>query len=288
MRIRDANSVKIKVCLLFTASLLIASCTTKLLYNYADWALEWYVDDLVTLNDDQEWKLKDAIASTIEWHRKNQIPLYIQTLDELEDAVDDELTISFLKRFYFAHEKGWMELKYHITPTLAGLLKTLSTSQVDELEENMLEQEQELREKYVEKNQEELTKERTERMIDRVEDWIGNPGDKQQQIIVNWSHQVKKVADQWAYSRQQWQSSFIRIVRESRKTPEFNALIMEHFQNSRKYWPQGYEAAYYYNVDLTLKMFVDISKEMTNEQKNEFLKKISNLKKQFTEIYKGE
>lgn len=280
--------MKIKVCLLFTASLLLSSCTTKLLYNYADWALEWYIDDLVTLNDDQEWKLRQAIESTLEWHRKNQIPFYIQTLNELEDEVKSELTPGFLKRFYFAHEKGWMELKYHITPTMAGLLKTLSSSQVDELDENMQEQEQELRKKYVEKSQEKLTKERAERMIDRMEDWIGDLNDKQKQLVVNWSHEVKKVADQWAYSRQQWQSNFIRIVRESRSTPEFNALMMEHFQNSRKYWPEGYEAAYYYNVDLTLKMIADIAKVMSGKQKKEFLENIGNLNKQLTEIYNGE
>ena len=280
--------MKIKVCLLLIATLLLTSCTTKLLYNYADWALEWYVSDLVTLNDDQEWKLREAIESTLEWHRKNQIPLYIQTLDELEEAVNSEITLTFLKRYYFAHEKGWMELKYHITPTLAGLLKTLSDSQVKELDENMQEQENDLRKKYVEKSLEEQIQDRSERMIDRTEDWIGDLNGKQKQIVVNWSNQVKQVADQWAYSRQQWQTNFIKIVRESRNKPEFNELMMEHFQNSRKYWPTGYEAAYYYNVDLTLKMIVDIGKEMSSKQKTKFLDKIASLKNQFREIYKGD
>jgi len=280
--------MKIKVCLLLIATLLLTSCTTKLLYNYADWALEWYVSDLVTLNDDQEWKLREAIESTLEWHRKNQIPLYIQTLDELEEAVNSEITLTFLKRYYFAHEKGWMELKYHITPTLAGLLKTLSDSQVKELDENMQEQENDLRKKYVEKSLEEQIQDRSERMIDRTEDWIGDLNGKQKQIVANWSNQVKQVADQWAYSRQQWQTNFIKIVRESRNKPEFNELMMEHFQNSRKYWPTGYEAAYYYNVDLTLKMIVDIGKEMSSKQKTKFLDKIASLKKQFREIYKGD
>jgi len=280
--------MKIKVCLLLIATLLLTSCTTKLLYNYADWALEWYVSDLVTLNDDQEWKLREAIESTLEWHRKNQIPLYIQTLDELEEAVNSEITLTFLKRYYFAHEKGWMELKYHITPTLAGLLKTLSDSQVKELDENMQEQENDLRKKYVEKSLEEQIQDRSERMIDRTEDWIGDLNGKQKQIVANWSNQVKQVADQWAYSRQQWQTNFIKIVRESRNKPEFNELMMEHFQNSRKYWPTGYEAAYYYNVDLTLKMIVDIGKEMSSKQKTKFLDKIASLKNQFREIYKGD
>jgi len=280
--------MKIKTYLLIGSVLLLCSCTTKLLYKYADWGLEWYVDDLITLNEDQEWKLRDAIESTLTWHRVNQIPFYITTLEELENAVKSEITVKFLKRFYFAHEKGWMELKYHITPTLAGLLKTLSTNQVDELEENMQEQERDLREKYVEKPVKELIEERTHRMIDRIEDWIGDLNKKQQQIVVNWSHEINQVANQWAYSRQQWQTNLIKIVRESRNKPEFNALMMEHFQNSRKYWPEGYEAAYYQNVDLTLKMIADISNEMSIDQKKEFLGNIGSLKKQLIEIVKDE
>lgn len=277
--------MKTKIYTLLFASLLLSSCTTKLLYNYADWAIEWYVHDLVTLNDDQEWLLHEAVDSTLKWHRKNQIPFYIETLSEIEKAVKSGITIEFLKRFYFAHEKGWMELKYRVTPTLTGLLKTLVNSQVNELEENMIEQENELREKYVNKPSEELSKERTERMAERIEEWIGKLDKEQTKLIYNWSNQVKFVSDQWAYSREQWQSSFIKIVRESRNKPEFPSLMMEHFQNSRKYWPEGYEGAYYYNVDLTLKLITDISSQMTKDQKKELLDNVAGLKKQLTEIY---
>lgn len=280
--------MKIKVSILLVACLLLTSCTTKLLYNYADWALEWYVQDLVTLNEDQEWKLHDAVDSTLTWHRKNQIPFYIETLTEIEKAVKSEITLEFLKRFYFAHEKGWMELKYRVTPTLTGLLRTLENSQVDELKENMLEQENKLREKYVNRPPEELSKERTERMIERIEDWIGDLNKDQITMVNNWSKQVKFVSDQWAYSREQWQSHFIKIIRESRNQPEFPSLMMEHFQNSRKYWPEGYEAAYYYNVDLTLKLIADIGNQMTKDQKAEFLDKVAGLKKQLIEIYEDD
>jgi hypothetical protein len=277
--------MKIKVYILLIASLLLSSCTTKLLYNYADWALEWYVQDLVTLNDDQEWKLHDAVDSLLAWHRKNQIPFYIETLSEIEKAVESQITLEFLKRFYFAHEKGWMELKYRATPTLTGLLNTLTASQVVELKENMLDQENKLREKYLNKPAEQLAKERTERMIERIEDWVGDLDKKQRQLVYNWSNQVKLVSDQWAYSREQWQTHFIKIVRESRHKKDFPSLMMEHFQNSRKYWPEGYEAAYYYNVDLTLKMMADIGNQLTKNQRKKLLDKVTDLKKQLIEIY---
>ena len=276
--------MKTKISLLLLITLLISSCSTKFAYNYLDWAIEWYIEDLVTLNNDQEWDVTEAAESTLAWHRKNQLPFYIKTLNEAEDAFKQGISLKFLKRFYFSHEKGWMDLKYHITPTLAGLLKTLDDHQVNELEQNMKEQEEELVSKYVDKPQQELVSERTERMIDRLEPWIGELSKQQIQLVVNWSHQVKTTTNQWSSSRQQWQAHFIKIVRDYRKTSQFHTLMLEHFQNSRKYWPKGYEESYYQNIDLTLNMIVKIGNELSKKQKEHLLEEIGELKEQLIEI----
>ena len=63
--------------------LLLSACSTKLAYNYLDWILEWYVADLVNLTEDQEWQLNDALTKELAWHRKQQLPLYIKSLDQL-------------------------------------------------------------------------------------------------------------------------------------------------------------------------------------------------------------
>lgn len=287
-RIRLSATMKIKITLLLFASLLLYSCATKLVYNHFDWVLEWYVDDLVSLSEDQEWQLRGAIESTLKWHRSNQLPFYIETLEEAEYAVNNEINVSFLKRFYFAHEKGWMDLKYHVTPTLAGLLTTLTTSQIDELQKNMESQEKELTEKYVDKPPDKLIRERTERMIDRLEDWVDDLNKNQQQIVVNWSNRVKPGTNEWAGSRREWQSNFIKIVRDFRNNPQFNTLMMEHFQNSRKYWPEGYEATYYSNINITLEMIAELGKTLSKDQKKHLLKRIGKLKEQFNELYKDD
>ena len=277
--------MKIKIFLLVLTVSFLYACSARFLYNHLDWALEWYIDDLVTLNDDQEWQVRKAIESMLAWHRVNQLPFYISSLEEAETAVETEITLSFLKRFYYGHEKAWMNLKYHITPTLAGQLKTLSDAQIDELEENLKSQEKKVTEKHINKTPEELVNERVERMIDRLDYWIGDLNKQQQQIVVNWSHTVKPQINEWINSRKQWQTNFIRIVRDSRTKPQFNELMMEHFQNSRKYWPEGYERSYYFNVEHTLKMIVEIGEHLSKKQKQKLIDRISSLRNHLSDIY---
>lgn len=278
--------MKIRVCILILTTSVLYSCSTRFLYNHLDWALEWYIDDLVTLTDNQEWQVRVAIESLLDWHRKNQLPFYVSTLEEAETAVKSEITLSFLKRFYYGHEKAWMNLKYHITPTMAGLLKTLSDSQITELQKNMKEQEEDVTKDYRNKTTEQIVNDRITRMIDRLDYWIGDLNKEQEQIVVSWSHRVKPQTTEWMSSRAMWQTNFLKIVRASRHKSEFNELMLEHFQNSRKYWPDGYEQAYYFNVELTLKMITALGRNLSDKQKEKLLDRIGDIKEQLIEIYK--
>lgn len=279
---------KIKVFTLLLALSFLYACSARFIYNHLDWALEWYIDDLVTLNEDQEWRVRGAVNSLLAWHRVNQLPFYISSLDEAQTAVNSEITLSFLKRFYYGHEKAWMNLKYQLTPTLAGLLKTLSDSQVNQLENNLKSQEKDVTEDFIDKTPEQLVEGRTERMIGRLEYWIGDLNKQQQQIVVNWSHTVKPQTNDWINSRKQWQTNFVKIIRESRQKSQFNELMVEHFQNSRKYWPDGYEKSYYYNVEHTLQMISDIGKHLSKKQKEKLIDRITGLKEHLTEIHQDQ
>ena len=62
--------------------------------------------------------------------------------------------------------------------------------------------------------------------------------------------------------------------------------MLEHFQNSRKYWPTWYQDAYYHNINLTLELFVALGKELTNDQKETLLNKIEGITDQLEDLYK--
>jgi len=265
--------------------LLLGACSTKMAYNYLDWILEWYVGDLVSLSEDQEWQFRNALARQLDWHRKKQLPLYVKSLDDLRNAINNGLTVEALQRIYHDQENGLNELIKQITPTLSELLATLSDSQVEQLMENLEEQNQELEDEYVKKSRDELVAQRAERMIDRAENWVGTLNESQTQLITNWSRQIRPTAEQWIANRRAWQTKLGSSLREKRQTAEFNKYIEDLFVNSDRTWPDSYRTDFEYNRNLVFNMLVNLENALSDQQRQHLFEEIAVLRKQLTELH---
>lgn len=265
--------------------LLLSACSTKLAYNYLDWILEWYVADLVNLTEDQEWLLNDALTEELAWHRKQQLPLYIKSLDELSHAINNGLTIKLLKKLFTDQNTGWEQLKLHIAPTMAELFKTMDESQIEQLLDSLEERNQELEEDYVNKPPDERIMQRTERMVDHIENWTGSLNESQTQLISEWSQQIRPLSSQWIANRRAWQAELGSTIKQYRNTPEFSVHIENLFMVDHKFWTESYQTAYRYNLHLTMAMFVSLEKQLTDRQRQHLLDEIAVLRKQIKELH---
>ena len=265
--------------------LLLSACSTKLAYNYLDWILEWYVADLVNLTEDQEWQLNDALTKELAWHRKQQLPLYIKSLDKLSHAINNGLTIEILQQLFSDQDKGWEQLKQHITPTMIQLFKTMNESQIEQLLNNLEERNQDLEKDYVNKPRNERIEQRRERMVDRIENWTGPLTDSQSHLIAEWSQQIKPLSRQWIANRRAWQAQLGATIRQYRHTPEFTAHIENLFMNDRKVWTESYQSSYQFNLQLTMAMFVNLEKQLSDRQRQHLLDEIAVLRKQINDLH---
>ncbi len=51
----------------------LAGCSTKMGYYFLDWAIEWKLDEYVTLNDLQQTQFDAALNGFLIWHKICQI-----------------------------------------------------------------------------------------------------------------------------------------------------------------------------------------------------------------------
>ncbi len=276
-------SVKLTASLLLC--LVLGACSTKMAYNYLDWILEWYVSDLVSLTEDQEWQFRRALAKQLDWHRKQQLPLYVKSLDDLRKAINSDLSVDALQQIYNEQQNGLEELIKQITPPMSQLLSTLSDSQVEQLLESLEEQNEELEEDYVKKPAEELVEQRAERIIDRAENWVGTLSDSQIQLIENWSRQIRPTAEQWIANRRAWQERLGSELRNHRHEENFNQHIEDLFVYSDKSWPSNYRVDFNYNRNLAMNMLVDLEKTLSDRQRQHLFDEIAVLRKQLNELH---
>ena len=268
-------------------SILITSCSTKFAYNYLDWALEWYAGKYVSLDDEQQWLLNSTIEKSLKWHRKTQLPTYVNSLDLLIDDIKGEITLSKLKVVYETNEKYWNTVKQHSAPLIAELLLNLTDDQVNEMFENLEEQNQELEQEYVSKPREALIEQRAERMIDRLEDWIDYLDKKQKKIVLEWSQQYYPLSDRWIMNRRVWQKAFEETFKHRKKDPEyFRERVTDLLQNSRQFWNLKHRRLFQSNIELTLSMLAEIHSTLDKDQRDYLLEEIRSLRNQFEELSK--
>lgn len=286
MKIVAKRALPFKILTGIFLCLLVTACTTKMAYNYMDWVIEWYVDDLVTLNDHQDWLLNNAIEQEMLWHRTTQLPRYAESLDQLVSNIQRGIQLDDLRDFFQTSETAWTTVTLHATPAVTRLFQSMSDAQVDELMQNLEAQNQELEKDYVNKPSKELIAQRSERMTERLEDWTGSLNKNQQRLIHNWSRQVQPLSRQWIATRRAWQANLGQILRDHRDKPAFAKLIHDLFYNSRKFWPQWYHDAYYQNIRLTLQMITDLIQQLTPLQKQHLVMAVKHLRNNIQELSK--
>ncbi len=243
------------------------------------------MEDLVTLNDDQEWLFRDTLVKELNWHRKKQLPLYIKSLDDLSNAISHGLTVEALHHVYSEQENGLRELGLKITPAMTRLFATMTDSQIAQLLKNLEQHNQDLEEEYVKKPDEERVKLRIERMVERIENWTGTLTDPQIQLISVWSQQIKPTSRQWIANRRAWQSKLGTVLSLYRHTPELTKHIENLIVYSNNAWPDDYRAAFEYNLNLTFTLLVNLEKHLSDRQRQHLAEEIAVLRKQLAELH---
>ena len=72
--------------ILILAGLIFSACSLRLTYNYLDWIIPWYVDEYVSLTDDQENLFDRATVELLDWHRYAELPKYTEFIISIKDA----------------------------------------------------------------------------------------------------------------------------------------------------------------------------------------------------------
>ena len=164
---------------------LLAGCsTTKLVYDYGDIYLLWQLDSYFDLSNKQEEWLEERIKLHLEWHRSQELRSYKKFLIDIQNRVEDGLTMEELDEGFSRYEAKQQRLFERLIPDTALFLKSLSSEQINNLESKMLEENEEMNEKN--KNRSELIEERRENFLEQMEEWFGEFSPEQMIQINEW------------------------------------------------------------------------------------------------------
>ena len=206
--------------------LLGSACSrTELAYRNADWLLEHYAGQTVDVSATQLELWQPVLASTLEHHRQEELPLVIAYLDtvtrsirEADSSIGAACLVETALILYQRHARLAVDLS-------VPLLTDLDAAQIRHLAEYTAVRQQKAVEYYLDPNPERRKASRQKRFIDRIEKWTGKLNDHQRQEVTEALDRIPDLTAPWLAYRAQQMHRLITMLEASENASALRAHL---------------------------------------------------------------
>jgi hypothetical protein len=249
---------------LITALLCLGACSgTTFVYNRLDTIVPWYVDDYVDLNGSQEQQLDDELQPFLRWHRQQELPRYVQLLDEIEGSLDKPVTARQVAVIYDGIEVAWLRLEKESLDWLLQLGSTLSDEQVQEFLAYLQERQEDYEEEYLSRTEAEFREETYDSFADSFEDYLGRLDPGQRERLQQASADMERSDVVWLQERAIWlQRLAVMLQRE----PGWQQRVREAVAARGETVSERYREVYQHNLEVIFSTVADVLNSRSEKQ----------------------
>lgn len=255
--------------------ILLQGCSSQFAYNNADWLSNWYIDDYLDLNAEQNRILKKELESVLVWHRTTQLPAYKTQLIALSK---DLASLPIPEKTWLAHFNGvtqhWHTTRNELSQRSAQLAPQLNDKQVDYLFRKLHEKNENRLDEFKALSIQEYRQERFETLEETIEDYLGSITPIQMEYAKAFTDHAIETEQEWFDSKYALQ----RAMKDSFKQ-ESKALLSRDLYalmiNPDQFKDQRLLNAYEHNRALLVTMLHNISGSLEPKQVIHFKEKIA-------------
>jgi hypothetical protein len=269
----------VKNALLVLALCLLCSCSnTRLAYNYMDWIITWYLDDYLSLNSQQDAFYKQRLKDLLQWHRKNQLVLYSNFADQLQQDMRRPLTPVLLHERSESLKQFWQTIMERAAPDCAGLLLLLDRDQRRTFYAAVEKKQKELEVKHYGESparRKERHMEQAEKPLNR---FVGRLTGPQKIVLERWSDSLVPLESLWLQNRFIWQKHLQAVLDGDEPEEKKRRLLERLFIEPENLWTPAYRHVIDQNEKSTLAMLVDLLGTLTEKQQQHMQAALETLK----------
>ena len=247
---------------LLVACLLSGCSMVRLAYESADSYLRYRAGAYLDVHGEQADELDAAIDAFHDWHRKQALPQYARFAGEAAQRVDDGLTPEDLVWGYdslIAQTRiGLREAARRIAP----LLGRLDAQQIAHIESRLAEENRRFEKEFLRGAEPARRERRAERVVKRLEDWVGRLSQAQVERVRQYSARVPLLAEMRLRDYQRVQAAGLELLRAGKieGLPEFVA-----------HWDRGRDPAYAAGIEASRRelfaLLLDLDRTLAPRQR---------------------
>ncbi|WP_156896929.1 DUF6279 family lipoprotein [Ferrimonas kyonanensis] len=258
-------------------AVVLSGCSTKFVYNWLDWIIEWQVEDYVDLDRDQERQLQRMIDDLLEWHRYDELPKYHAQLHQLRTQLDQGFSAEDAQAHLTQLEQHWFRIFDHLMPKLVPLLQSFSDAQVQQMMTVIREENQKDIDRYLKRDLDDRVVSSNKRMAKSLKRWVGKLTPMQAQAVDDFNRQRHQSMDLWVAYREAWQERFHQAMLNRTNGAELRRELAVLLVNPDSVRPQEYKDQLSVNQHLFAESLVEINNSLTGKQRKRLNRQLGSL-----------
>lgn len=263
-------------------AILMSGCSTRFVYNNADWLVHWYLDDYVNLTKEQEQRFDDMFSSWLVWHRQNELPQYHAQLDDIiDEIITGNITAESIAQHRERLREHWVRARTYVAEDIVELAVDMSDEQMayffDQLEEKNLEDEEELQER-LEMDTEKQTKDWVKRNQKNSRRWFGRLSDEQKDFITRFSDRFNSTRGHWIEYRREYQQQLKATFEMEDRGEVFKTQLHDLIVDPERFRSETFQQAMKQNEMASTEYILGLQSLMTDKQIERLVDEINELR----------
>jgi hypothetical protein len=262
----------------------ISGCS-NFFYNRLDTLAAWYVQDLVSLDEDQRSDLRTSLESTLQWHRQSELVRYAKFLRELAEQSTRPGNARTYKAIEEQVEGFGARLVEQATPDAARLLMSLTPAQLNEFETNLADKSRERNEKNLKALAQGKWHDKRAKDIEKqLRRWTGSITKEQQLLIAEQSKRFDSTTADWLESQARWRQAMFGALKERFTAGSSPAAVEERIlallRTPENQWTRAYQTKAAQNREQSLAVLESIDASLTAAQRAHLQSELTELAQQ--------
>ncbi|MEM8562869.1 MAG: DUF6279 family lipoprotein [Pseudomonadota bacterium] len=262
--------------LLIASLAVLASCSsTTFVYNQLDTIVPWYVDDYVDLDRYQRRQLDAELQIFLTWHRQQELPRYVQLLDQVDVTLSAPVTVEEIADLYAEMEVAFLRLEQESLVWLLDLGESLTDQQVDELLAYLQERQNDFQEEYLSRSDEEYHDKIYDNLKANFTDYMGRLDQQQRERLRQASKDMKRTDALWLQERVDWQERLTVLLQ---REPGWQQRVRDALAERGETISEAYRDAYLHNLDVIFTAVADVLNSRTEKQNGRLRREMASLR----------
>jgi hypothetical protein len=276
------HAAAVRALLLCLGVALLSACSsTTFVYNRLDFLLPWYLERYVDLESDQSQRLDARLEPLLAWHRRDELPRYIELIVQVEATLDEPLSRERVAGLADDFEEAWYRLRDRGLEELLLMGASLSDRQIEEFLAKLQKKQEKYQRKYLDRDDVTYADDAFDNLRETLEDYLGRLDRAQRDRLLVAAGTLQRSDRLWLSERA---AGIAMLTGELRREPGWQGRIRDALGGWEQQLDAGTVAIYEHNSMRVQEAIAEVVNTRSDRQNQRLRRRLAELREDLLQL----